>query len=522
MVERIVDEHTRAGDPAARAAEASRWRFSVQAFRSHLHAAERWVTGGREGKVLVLALAAFATLWATYHIVSSATLDVDSDVSDISLWVRDFGFGYHHPPLQPWIFGLWFSVFPRAAWAVKLLATSLAVSTLVIAWRIARDVLDRERALLGTLSLMLVPLTTFLALTLDANTVAMPFWAAAQLFYLRARRGLRISDAALSGTCAALAFLGKFWAIYLVAGMAAASFTGASARRFWLSAAPYVMAGSAIAVLALWLAIAQGGAALAFASEVQGGEAFSAALTRSAAYLTGSLAYVAVPILLAVSLRPSRQALTDMLWPADEGRRQVLVLLAVPLILPALANLAFPHRLTALWTIPNWALLPVVLFGSPLLTIKAPAIVRTGLLALAVALVAIIASPVIALYTLQKPAEQNRTHFRQVAAAAEGLAGGPVKLLWGSRNIAGGLPFYLPGARLLNDDPVSAKARAEIRQSGLVVTCLDTDAACRAALAALAHPGDPEIEFSATRTFLGFAGPPKTYRLMLARPESGD
>jgi 4-amino-4-deoxy-L-arabinose transferase-like glycosyltransferase len=461
----------------------------------------------------------FATLWALYLVVSSAPLDADSDVSDVSLWVSNLGFGYHHPPLQVWIFGLWFSVFPRSAWAVKLLATCLAASTLAITWRMARDVLDRERALVGVTSLMLVPLYTFLALTLDANTVAMPFWAAAQLFYLRALRGGRNSDSALAGTCAALALLGKFWAVYLVAGMAAASLQGASVRRFWLSAAPYVMAASATVVIALWLAVAQGDAALAFAGDVRNADPFGAALARSAAYLGGSLGYVAVPILIVALLRPSRQALADMIWPADGYRRHALVLLTVPLILPALVNLVFPHRLTPLWTMPNWALLPVVLFGSPMLTIKSQLAVRTGFLALMVALAAEIAAPVIASDNLQNPAEQNRTHYHQVAEAAERLAGGAVKLLWGSPDITVGLPFYLPGARLLNDDPQSAKSRSAISQEGLVIVCLDADAGCRAAASALASRDDPAIDLSPTRTYLRLAGRPASYRIVAVRPK---
>jgi hypothetical protein len=46
-----------------------------------------------------------------------------------------------------------------------------------------RDHLDRDRALLGLAALSLVPLYTFLTQRLDANTVMMPFWPAALLFY---------------------------------------------------------------------------------------------------------------------------------------------------------------------------------------------------------------------------------------------------------------------------------------------------------------------------------------------------
>ena len=57
-----------------------------------------------------------------------------------------------------------------------------------------RDHLDRDRSLFGLAALILVPLYTFKAAELNANTVMMPFWAAALLFYLRARRGLDVWD----------------------------------------------------------------------------------------------------------------------------------------------------------------------------------------------------------------------------------------------------------------------------------------------------------------------------------------
>ena len=53
-----------------------------------------------------------------------------------------------------------------------------------------------------------------------------------------------------------------------------------------------------------------------------------------------------------------------MIRPRDDDRRQALLLFLVPLALPALVNLAIPYRLTADWTYPNWALLPVVLYAS--------------------------------------------------------------------------------------------------------------------------------------------------------------
>ena len=93
------------------------------------------------------------------------------------------------------------------------------------------------------------------------------------------------------------------------------------------------------------------------------------------------------------------------------AHRQAQLLFIVPLVLPALVNLAVPHRLTADWTYPNWALLPIILYASPDIAVDARAVARAGLVALAVTLAALIASPVVAYARLLRSQDQYRAHF---------------------------------------------------------------------------------------------------------------
>ncbi len=514
-----MTEASRSADAVAVAgSDSASARAAVSLARRLPQAAERFVAGHREGTVVASALIGFLVLWTLYHSVASAPLDADPDLSDVSLWAGNFGSGYHHPPLQTWLFGIWFAVFPHAVWAVKLLVASLVTISLAITWRVLRDQFDRDRALLGIIALALVPLYTFLALTLDANTVAMPFWAAALLFHLRARRGLGVLDAALAGGFASLALLGKFWAIYLMAGIAADAVFGRDTKRFWGSPAPYVMAATALAVAAPWAVQERGGTAFTFALDVMNEDSFGQALAGSVFYLAGALAYVVWPLLLLAPLRPSRAALAEIAWPNDPARAQALLLLAVPLVLPALVNLVIPHRLTPLWTIPNWTLLPFVLYGSPRLTVDVRTVARAGLAALAVALVALIAAPIVAFNKFQQPSERERTHYRQVAEAAERLAGGPVQAFWGSQRITMGLAFYLPQARPFVADPSSPEGRAEIAAKGLLIVCISEDAPCRAAEAALAGPASRTLEVTFTRGFLGFVRQPASYCITVLPP----
>ncbi len=479
--------------------------------------AQRWVSARSEGVVVGLMLAVFIALWMAFQTISLAPVDLRDDAAEAALWAQHFAFGYKHPPLTAWLFMAWFAVFPRANWAMHLAAVATVAVTLAIAWRLLRDHLDRERSLLGLAALILVPLYTFKAAELNANTVTMPFWTAALLFYLRARRSLGVWDSVLAGAFASFAMLGKYWAIYLFAGMAVASLIGAGTRRFWRSTAPYLMAAGATIVIAphlYWYVTADGGTNYAFVRDsVMTDDSFATALGKSVYYLLGVIAYAAGPLLLLAALRPGRAALADIAWPADEARQQALILFAVPMVLPALVNLALPARLTPDWTFPNWALLPIVLYGSRKIAVDSLAAASAGLVALAVSVCFVIASPFMAYGHLKAGLDSNRPSSQEVAALAEEMTNEPARLYWGSPGITGNLPFYLAGTNRLDDDPLSDLGRSETAAQGLIVACLDNDTPCLTAQAALGAAGARTATGEISRSFLGFTGRPVGFRV---------
>jgi len=64
--------------------------------------------------------AAHAVLWTFILINLKAAQDVHMDVAEAFAWGQKFQWGYgKHPPLSGWVAGLWFKVFPAAAWAAK-------------------------------------------------------------------------------------------------------------------------------------------------------------------------------------------------------------------------------------------------------------------------------------------------------------------------------------------------------------------------------------------------------------------
>jgi len=475
-------------------------------------AVERWVDTTAEGTIVALVLAVFVVLCMIFWVVTTAPLDVTIDVGEASVWMQHFAFGYKHPPMTGWIFMLWFAVFPREPWSADLLTVTSDAIALAVSWRLLRDYLDKNRALLGLIALILIPLYTVKAEALNANTVMMPFWAATLLFYLRARRSLGIADACLAGAFASLTMLGKYWAVFLFVGMAAAALTGPGVRRFWRSPVPYVMAVSALIVIAphvAWMLSHRDSAE--FAEGVVHRVPFGEALWLSTYYVLGAIAYVVMPLIFFVALRPSRAAWRDTFWPTDELRRQALVLFIVPLVLPALINLVIPYRLTPDWTWPNWALLPLVLYGSPALVINAGVVARGGLIGLALVLAIVVASPAIALVRLTQTRDLERRHTLQIAETAQKMAEGPIKYIWdsGSNGISNGLPFYLPQSR--------PSATAD-KSGTLLLVCLSDDTACQSHAATLVGEGARTTTVAFTRSFLGIHSPPGVFSITVASP----
>jgi 4-amino-4-deoxy-L-arabinose transferase-like glycosyltransferase len=469
-------------------------------------------------ELLCVVLAAYAILWMLYFSVSNATVDIHYDLSEASVWAQTVAFGYKHPPMTAWIFRAWFAIFPRTDWAAYLLAIANIVATLAITWALARDHLDKERAFVGVTALILVPFYTFLAARFNANTVMMPFWAATALFYLRARRNVRWTDAVLTGVFAGLTFLGKYWGVYLIAGIAVASLTGEDVRRFWRSGGPFLMAGATLIILAPhihWLLTERDHATENFmVTSVMVSASFGTALKTSAFYLIGVVVYIVMPLIFFAILMPDRVSLRDTVWPADPGRRQALLLLVVPLVLPALANLACPHRLTPVWAFPNWALLPVVLFGSPRLGVTAIAAARAGMTALAVSLVAVMVSPLVARAHLNPGRIANNAHYRQIAAEISHLVNSPVMLIGGSSRVVQGLFYYLPAARPMSGLPDTQGAKPPV--AARVMVCVEGDVSCRAAAASLAGRSGSVSDVAFAKTFLGYASPPLTYQIVVA------
>jgi 4-amino-4-deoxy-L-arabinose transferase-like glycosyltransferase len=432
----------------------------------------------RRDRAVVACIVGFIAAWTLYALLAKGSQDIHQDVGELVGWSREPGLGYNHPPLGVWVVTIWFTVFPRSDWAAHLLAATNSGAALWICWKLFGDWLDQTKRVVALAMLALVPLYTFQALVYNANTAMMPVWAAATLFFLRAWRDRRPADAALAGAFAGASMLAKYWSVYLVAALALAPLLAPGRWRFLRSAVPWIAAGAGLLVLAPHLAwIASGGSStFAFAQDTLGTDA--SAVSKSASYVLGVVAYIAGPIVIMALLQPPRSAIRDILLPQAPERRLMLLVLLIALALPAVVNLARPVRLTPIWTIPNWTLLPVVLLASPLITVSREAAVRILGAALALPIAAVIAAPVVALTIHHLGRADQHARYRLTADAItatwRSATTQPLRLISGESESLNGLAFYLADAAPLGVfDPHSAPwiARERITTQGIALVC---------------------------------------------------
>jgi hypothetical protein len=500
-----------------------------------LHAADRaagrlrdaLTDPARRERNVILALVAYALLWTLYGTIAKGSQGLHYDMTEVIAWSRDLSLGYlKHPPLAAFIVWLWFAVFPLAEWSYYGLAMLMPTVALWFAWRLSADTLDLEKRVVGLALLTLIPFFNFHALKFNVNTVLMPVWAATTFWFLRSYQTRNALYAALAGVGAAACMLGKYWSVFLLVGLFVAALIDQRRGLYFRSAAPWITIAAGLIVLSphlVWLA-QHDFAPFGYAVGIHGAKPFATALKAALGYFAGSIGYVAFPLIVVlVTVRPSRAALADIVWPGAGERRLAAAAFWAPFLLPALGALASGTEITSLWSMPAWTLLPVLLLSSPALTVSVLDTRRMLGLALVVPLIVLIASPVIAINVQHSGPAPAAAHAQQLAAEIERawheMTPVPLRFVDGDPDLAYGIGAYALGRpRALPGMP--APGEAELKRGGLVMVCFADDAVCRAAVAprAAGVAGSRTIETEIVRNYWRWPGQPRRYSIVILPP----
>jgi 4-amino-4-deoxy-L-arabinose transferase-like glycosyltransferase len=481
------------------------------------------VDPARAERTVVWLLAAYTVAWAVYATISKAPQGLHPDMTELVAWSRDLSLGYlKHPPLAAWLAAAWFAVFPVAGWSYYLLAMLMPAAALWIVWRLAADYLAPEKRVAGLALLMLVPFFSFHALKFNVNTVLLPLWAATAFCFLRSYRKREPLWAALAGLAAAAAMLGKYWSVFLLAGLVVAALIDRRRMDYFRSSAPWITV--AVGALALaphfyWL-VQHDFAPFTYAMIVHGEKSIATTLVSVLGYLGGSAGYVAVPLIVAAVLaRAKPGAFAEMAWPRDTERRLVAAAFWAPLLMPALGAVAGQSEITSLWSMPAFALLPVLLLSPPPLPVRAVDTRRILIAAVAVPVAMLMASPLIAIIAHRNgpPPNSAQAHLlaRQAEDAWHQVTPQPLRFVGGEADLAYGVvTFAAARPRALTDmppPPADALARA-----GSLWVCFAEDGGCRSKAAA--SPGSRIVESTIVRGFFGRLGKPQRYTIVIVPP----
>ena len=305
---------------------------------------ERLVDASRRDSTMLLLLAGYTVTWSLYGTIARSSQDLHPDMTELVAWSRDLSFGYlKHPPLAAWLVRLWFNIFPLSDFFYYLLSMLMPTIALWIVWRVSADYLEIDKRVAGVALLTLIPFYNFHALKFNVNTVLLPSWAATTFWFLRSYKAQSAVYGALTGIGAAICMLGKYWSVFLLAGLITGAVIGSRRSAYFRSAAPWITGATFLALFGphlIWLSH-NDFAPIKYAIAKHGTNSFARAAVEILGYLMGSAAYAVAPLaIISAIARPTGAAIADMVWPADIERRLVASIFWTSFLFPAVAALA--------------------------------------------------------------------------------------------------------------------------------------------------------------------------------------
>jgi 4-amino-4-deoxy-L-arabinose transferase-like glycosyltransferase len=479
-----------------------------------------------------LLLVGYVVVWTLYGAIAKGSQDIHADMSEQFVLGRELALGYDkHPPLVMLIVRLWFAVFPAADWPYYLLAIVNSALALWISWRLSARFLGGDKRAVGLALLTFVPFFNFHALKFNPNTILIPLWAATTLAFLRSFETRRPLDAALAGLFAAAAMYGKYWSAVLLLGLVIAALIDARRANYFRSSAPWItvlVGAAAIGPHLIWL-FANNFAPFSYAVLVHGDASSESSLQGAFGYLLGSAAYVCVPVLIVIFLlRPDGKTLKDMAWPSEPSRRLAAAAFWSTLLLPALIAPAIGVRLTSLWSMSAWTLLPVMLLSSPPMRVARQDATRILAAAIAFPLAMVAIAPAIG-FVILRTGDPSDGHSSPLARPVQQLwsetTDQPLKVFGSTGGFTYGVPFYLPDHPIavhVLERRATAQEEALIEKNGLALVCPTIEPICMrlAKMRVTQSPLAKETQVEVSRHYLGSQGPSARYLIIAIPPKA--
>lgn len=412
----------------------------------------RWLDGVEGGWAVPLLLACFVALWTLYLVIAYAGGGLHPDTLEGWTLGRSFAWGYHkHPPLMGWIAASWTSVFPLSDWSLQLMAMANAGLALFFVDLIARQFVAGHKRILVLLLLMLTPAYQFHAQRFNANAVLLATWPLATYCFLRAFETRSAFWAVAVGCTTALAMVGKYYSVFLVASFAFAALAHPARRAYFSSASPWISVITGFSVLSphiYWL-VTTGASTFTYAMTHANGNAVNS-LGEVKNFLLGLAAAMSVSAVFWVFIAGARLKQFPADFTAMTASLRLLFYVAIgTIVLPVVTSLAMGTDLPSLWALQGLFLFVLLIVCGTRYPIERFYTVNVTVITAVVALAAVfVAAPIHAVYRNTHGYEEGRNFYAQAANELtrqwRELTGEPLGAVSGDDSLAFATAFYSP------------------------------------------------------------------------------
>lgn len=413
---------------------------------------ELWLDGIERGWAIPALLIGFVAIWMTYLVIAYQGGDLHPDVLETWSIGREFAWGNpKHPPLMGWMARGWTTVFPLTDWSFYLLAM---VNSAIALWAVdltSRRFVSGDKRAIILLLLLLLPAYQFHAQRFNANTALLATWPLAIYCFLRSFETRKFSWAVAAGATAALAMLGKYYSVFLIAGFAFAAIAHPQRRAYFTSFAPWVSALAGLVVLGphIWWLVTTGYAPFEYALIAHGGLPLGLALKEASMFVLGVGAYLALPLFAwLLMIRSNLKTFASDLKRLDPGLMLLISIFAVTVFVPPIVSIAMGADLPPLWNLQVLFIVVVVAVAAASFVVDRFDSVNLAASVLAFFLVLVAAAPFHALYRNTHAFDMNRNFL---SAAAQEMTrrwheatDEPFVAISGEDNLAFATAFYSP------------------------------------------------------------------------------
>jgi hypothetical protein len=384
----------------------------------------------------------------------------NSDSWEAYAWGRVLQWGYgKHPPLSGWVARLWFEIFPTTDWALYALALVVTAGAALACWVLALQVVDRRRAFVVLLTLLIYPIFNFRSTKFNPDLLQVPLFVLVVLAFVIGFKRRDIVSGLILGFVCAMPVLAKYWALLAVGAVGLAALVHPDRIRFFRSATSYVAAIVFIAVLAphvIWL-VNSDYISLKYASFYLMPR--TVIIATQAGRAVAHHAALLLPPLLALCwaldffrVRPAAQNAR-----IDRGSALQVNTVAMALIIgPPLAAIAIGVFFKSEWGIPLYSLVPLAIVAHARFGVMRHAIPRMAAVWTGCTAIALLVAPFFPLMQMQRHPDRVPGDMAEFAKGVTRLWHArfhtPLAVVAGPKFVAPAVSFYSPDHPVLFAD----------------------------------------------------------------------